>query len=276
MNINKHLLLVASLLLFSTSSKQVHQIAWLSLEEGLHYASIPLTSKSVIGDSQVDILKINMDRFQLKLLCAGEKGMPSKAADRWAQDHKLLALVNAGMFELDGTQQTCTGYMKNYGYLNNPKLNPSYKNILVFNAKDASHPAAQIIDITCQSWNTLKLKYQSYAQGIRMINCEGKNTWQKDAKKWSMVLIGENKAKELLFIFVRSPYTVHEFVNHLQGLDLGLTRLMYLEGGPEASFYLNHPKAQVQKMGSYETGFNENDDNKVYWNIPNVIGLVRK
>lgn len=29
-------------------------------------------------------------------------------------------------------------------------------------------------------------------------------------------------------------------------------------------------------MGSYETGFNENNTNTVYWEIPNVIGIKRK
>jgi hypothetical protein len=51
---------------------------------------------------------------------------------------------------------------------------------------------------------------------------------------------------------------------------------MYLEGGPEASFYLNHTNQSFQKMGSYESGFNENNTNNVYWEIPNIIGIKRK
>jgi hypothetical protein len=51
---------------------------------------------------------------------------------------------------------------------------------------------------------------------------------------------------------------------------------MYLEGGPEASFYLNHPKKQVARMGSYETDFMEDDNNHRFWQIPNVIGIERR
>ena len=51
---------------------------------------------------------------------------------------------------------------------------------------------------------------------------------------------------------------------------------MYLEGGPEASFYLSHNELMIEKMGSYETGFNENDDNNEFWQIPNVIGITKK
>ncbi len=51
---------------------------------------------------------------------------------------------------------------------------------------------------------------------------------------------------------------------------------MYLEGGPEASLYIHHPNLSLEKSGSYETGFNENDNNKVFWDIPNMITISRK
>jgi len=50
---------------------------------------------------------------------------------------------------------------------------------------------------------------------------------------------------------------------------------MYLEGGPEASFYLNAFGKKVTKYGSYETGFNERDTNDTYWDIPNVLGIKK-
>lgn len=261
--------------LFS-SLNQSNEPVWTELEKGLYYASVLLSTKSEIGDSKVDILKINPKYFDFQLVCANEKKSSSKIASVWGSESELLALVNAGMFKLEGDLKTCTGYMQNYKYINNPSLNPSYKTIMAFNAKDTTVPSAQIIDMSCENWKSLKSKYNSFSQGIRMINCEGENTWQQDQKKWSMVLLGEDKNQNILFIFVRSPYRVHDFINHLKNLNIGINRLMYLEGGPEASFYVNHPKMKVQKMGSYETGFNENDNNKEYWQIPNVIGIKRK
>lgn len=251
-------------------------ITWIELEKGLAYASVPLQTKSLIGDSKVDILKIDSRSFEFRLICAGQLKSPSKTADVWAKDNNLIALVNAGMFKLEGDHKTSTGYMKNFKYVNNPELSPSYKNIMAFNAKDSSVSKVQILDITCQNWKTLQNKYHSFSQGIRMLGCDGKNTWQQDQKKWSMVLLGEDNDHNILFIFIRSPYRVYDLINHLKGLDLKLKRLMYLEGGPEASLYVNHEKLQLQKMGSYETGFNENDNNKEYWQIPNVIGIARR
>ena len=258
------------------ASFQKTEIEWKQLETGLNYASVPLELKSNVGDSKVDILKIDPKYFKFELLSAGEKKSDNKKADQWCKENNLLAVINAGMFKLDGDFKTCTGYMKNYGYVNNPTLNSSYKTIVAFNAKDSSVPAAQIIDLSCQNWELLKNKYNSFSQGIRMIDCQQINKWQLDQKKWSMVVIGEDKTGNLLFIFVRSPYRVHDFVDQLLALPIDLKRLMYLEGGPEASFYLQHPSLNLERCGSYETGFNENDTNKRFWDIPNLIGIKRK
>ena len=59
-------------------------------------------------------------------------------------------------------------------------------------------------------------------------------------------------------------------------LPIGLQRCMYLEGGPETSFVLRHPKQNLTRMVSFETGFLEDDTNDRLWSIPNMIGVKRK
>jgi hypothetical protein len=53
-------------------------------------------------------------------------------------------------------------------------------------------------------------------------------------------------------------------------------RAMYLEGGPEASLSLATSGRSFVQVGSWETGFNENDDNLRPWPLPNIIGVQRK
>ena len=65
-----------------------------------------------------------------------------------------------------------------------------------------------------------------------------------------------------------------EFNEKLLALGLGITRAMHVEGGPEASLTIRSAKVNLDLCGSYETGFNENDNNKQQWPIPNVIGVV--
>jgi hypothetical protein len=251
-------------------------IEWTQLETGLNYASVLSPVKSSIGDSKINILKIDPKYFSFDLICAGQKKSEKKTADKWAKENNLIACVNSSMFKLEGDFMTSTGYMKNGKYINNPTLNPAYKSVFAFNPKDSSLPKAHIIDLSCEPWPTKKDQYGSFSQSLRMIDCNGKNTWQPQQKKWSMVLLGEDKEGNILFIFVRSPYKVFDYINILQGLPISLTRLMYLEGGPEASMYVNHPKLKLEKCGSYETGFVENDSNDHFWDVPNVIGIRRR
>jgi len=49
---------------------------------------------------------------------------------------------------------------------------------------------------------------------------------------------------------------------------------MYVEGGPESSLYINAGGKEVKSMGSYETNFNLNDENDLFWQLPNVIGII--
>jgi exopolysaccharide biosynthesis protein len=272
----KTIVLFSLLLIVSANTPKHTSISWKKLEAGLDYVSIlsPITSSH--GDSKIDVLRIDPKYFSFELICAAQKKIPSKKMNELAEEYKLIAAINAGMFKLEGNFQTCTGYMKNGSYINNPTFNTSYKTIFGFTASDTSKTSAKLIDMTCDAWPALKNRYTSFSQGIRMVNCEGKATWQVSEKKWSMVLLGEDAQGNILFIFCRSPYQVLAFTNILLQSELGIKRLMYLEGGPEASFYVNHPACSIQKMGSYETGFNEKDNNTVFWEIPNVIGIKRK
>jgi hypothetical protein len=178
------------------------------------------------------------------------------------------------MFEARGDQSTAHFYMQNYQHKNNPKI-AGQNAFLAFNRKDDSVPRAQIIDRRCQDFPKLRKKYHTIIQGIRMVDCRQKNTWSLQKKKWSMVVAAVDKKGRVLFIFTRSPYRVHNYIKMLLALPLGIHNMMYLEGGPEASLYVNAGGAKIEKFGSYETGFSENDNNNDFWPIPNVIGVAK-
>jgi hypothetical protein len=256
-----------------TGMQKVPVVNWKKVDTGLYIASIDSPLKSPIGDSKITILKINPRYYNFKLISAKEKNEPNKTAKEWAKSRDLAAVINAGMFQKDF--KTNVGFMKNYDFINSGRLN-KYKAVTAFNRKTPDVPEFQIIDLKCQDWNILKTQYHSFVQGIRMIDCRQKNRWSPQEKKWSMVVIGMDKKGNALFIFTRSPYSVHNFINILLQLPLSIYNAMYLEGGPEASFYLNHKGIEMQRFGSYETGFNLDDGNNSYWPIPNVIGIQKK
>ena len=73
---------------------------------------------------------------------------------------------------------------------------------------------------------------------------------------------------------VRTPYRMQVLSRMLAAPALGLRGLVYMEGGPEASVIVDAEGQHVGEMGSWEDGFHEADDNRVYWDLPNVVGLV--
>lgn len=267
------IILLATVLSAESYKNSSIDISWKKIDEGLYLADYLSTQKSFVGDSKITILKIDPFKYNFNLFSAKKKGENVRTAQVWADHKKQIAVINAGMYQ--GDYATNVGYMKNHDFINNGNFNND-NTITAFNRKDESVPEIQIIDLKCQNWEELKDKYDSFTQSIRMIDCYQKNRWSRQDKKWSMVVIGMDKEGNALFIFTRSPYSVHDFINILLGSSLDLYNAMYLEGGPEASFYLNHEGISVEKMGSYETGFNLNDDNNEFWRIPNIIGITKK
>jgi uncharacterized protein YigE (DUF2233 family) len=246
---------------------------WAEIDTGLFFREFDSPVKSSAGDSKIYILKINPAHYNFTLCSAKENMIENKTAKAWANQKKFIAVINAGMFLSDG--KTNTGFMKNFDFVNNDKLS-SDNSIIAFNRKDNSVPEFQLIDRECQDWEKLKDKYNSFSQGIRMIDCKQNNKWEQQNKKWSMVSIGTDKQGNVLFIFTRSPYSVHDFIDILLKLPIEIKNAQYLEGGPEASLFVHDNSTTIEKFGSYETGFNENDGNDTFWDLPNVIGITKK
>lgn len=261
------------LLLFTARPVAGQVIDWDTLAPGLEFGQVKAPKTPVVADGMISILRICPDQFGFKLVCATEKDSRRRTAAQWAKEEGLVATINTGMFGMDGL--TSVGFMQNYDHVNQPRENKD-NTIIAFNPKSATLPDFQIIDKSCQDWPSLKTQYNSMAQGIRMVDCRQKNVWSQQPRIWSMVVMGQDDAGNALFIFTRSPWSVHDFIDMLQALPLRLRKAQYLEGGPEASFFIQFGDFRRDFFGSYETGFYESDDNRQAWPIPNVIGIVPK
>lgn len=240
--------------------------SWKRIDDGLFL--------SEMNSPKVTFVKIDPKHYSFKLLCASENHKLRMTAKKWCQRHNLISAINAGMFQTDG--MTNVGYMRNFNHINSPRLNTKYKAVLVFNAVDTTVPEIQIIDLKCQDFEKLKDKYYTFIQGIRMISCRQENVWEKQVKKWSIAAFGMDKSGNGLFVFTESPHSVHDFTNILLSLPVSLYNAMYLEGGPEATLYFSANGVEFEKIGSHETGLNENSLPQIAHPIPNVIGIVKK
>jgi uncharacterized protein YigE (DUF2233 family) len=243
------------------------QTKWKYLQNGLEISEYKVSQKSIYDNSTITILKIDPEKYSFLLF-----NEQMKTVEQTAKENNLVATINAGMFQRNYKNM---GYMKNYENYNNPMRNKD-KAILAFNRKDDSVPRVQIIDTEHQDWNELKTKYHSYAQSIRMIDLKQKNVWSLQDKMWSVACIAMDRKGNVLLIHCRSPYKMHDFINIMLQSPYNIRNMMYLEGGPEASLYIETDIAIQRRVGSYETSFREDNANNSYWYIPNTIGIRKR
>jgi uncharacterized protein YigE (DUF2233 family) len=260
-------------ILLVSSILPAQETSWQKLDEGLHYAEFDSPQKSTVGDSKITIIKIDPENYDFKLLMASEHGGTARSIQQWAEEYQLIAVVNAGMYQKD--YLASVGYMKSYQHINNPNLNKNNA-IFAFNAKDSTVKTVQIIDRTCQDFNELKDNYHSFVQSIRMVSCKQENVWAKQPTQWSVVALGIDKNNHVLFMFSRSPYAVHDFINILLALPISLYNAMYLEGGSKAGLYLSADSIKIEKFGGYEDDVTADNHLRTTWPIPNVLGIVKK
>jgi hypothetical protein len=165
--------------------------------------------------------------------------------------------------------------MKNFNYINNPKLNNTYKAVLAFNPIESTLPEIQIIDLKCQDFEKLRFNYHTLVQNIRMISCQRENVWSKQDKMWSMAVFGIDKSGNALFIFTESQYSGYDFANILLSIPISIHNAMYLEGGQQASLYFSANDIEFERIGR-PISLDENDNIPVARPIPNVIGITKK
>jgi hypothetical protein len=244
------------------------------LEGGLDLGEFTAPKPSGMGDSRITVVRIDPAHFKLMLLSVVDLALPDALGiDAWTSRYHLSAAINGGMFERD--HRTTTGYARIGKTTVNPTWKQAYQALLAFDPDDTALPAATILDPECDNVKALEKHYRTVLQSIRMVDCKGRNRWAKALRAWSASALAIDGAHRILFIHARSPWPVHDLVENLIALPLDVKRAMYLEGGPEASLSLASARKSFVQVGSWETGFNENDDNQASWPLPNVIGARR-
>lgn len=247
---------------------------WQRLEEGLELGIFNAPRPSDSGDSKIRILRIDLADFELRLLNASATpdGRPQTPRE-WSRQHGLVAVINASMYQED--YRSSVSLMRTRQHTNNPRLSKD-KTVLAFDPLDSGVPPAQIIDRSCQDFDSLQSRYGTLVQSIRMVSCAGHNVWKQGENEWSTAAIGVDGQGRVLFIHVRSPYTTHDLIDFLLALPIDLRNAMYVEGGPQAQLYVSSGDRHLELSGSHAATFLLGDGTLPPLPIPNVIGVVRR
>ena len=246
---------------------------WQTLAPGMDLGSFPASQPSNSGDSRITVLRIDPDLWSLEMIGVGVgEDSSGQTARQWSKIYGLAAAINAGMFATD--YRTHVGYLRYRDHLNNDNVN-GYQSVAAFDPRRAGLPRFRIFDLDSPgvSMKTILQDYASAVQNLRLIKRPGQNRWKQQEKMWSEAALGEDATGRILFIFCRSPYTMHDFNNELLRLDIGLVSAQHLEGGPQAQLYINAGGTELEISGSHGTTYRENDDVSMTWPIPNVLGV---
>ena len=247
---------------------------WVELTKGMEYREIDAPKKSFIGDSKISILRMDPQHFHFDLYTATQYDSVPRDLHTWADTFDVLVAFNAGMYNLARPLQS-RAYLKSGAHLNNGKLLENFNLMLALGPKPNSQRSnIEVLDLTCANWEQEQQNFSGFAQGLRMIDCNGNAmNWQKKVQSCSMLIAAEDEKGWFYLIFTRSPYTHNQMIGFMTQMPYGLHDAIYLEGGPETSLLIDVNGHCIEKVGSWVSTTWERNDNNHFWRLPNIIGV---
>ena len=247
---------------------------WVELTKGMEYREIDAPKKSFIGDSKISILRMDPQHFHFDLYTATQFDSVPRDLHTWADTFDLLVAFNAGMYNLARPLQS-RAYLKSGAHLNNGKILENFNLMLALGPKPNSQRSnIEVLDLTCANWEQEQHNFSGFAQGLRMIDCNGTPmNWQKKVQSCSMLVAAEDEKGWFYLIFTRSPYTHNQMIGFMTEMPYGLHDAIYLEGGPETSLLIDVNGHCIEKVGSWVSTTWERNDNNHFWRLPNIVGV---
>ncbi len=247
---------------------------WVELTKGMEYREIDAPKKSFIGDSKISILRMDPQHFHFDLYTATQYDSVPRDLHTWADTFDLLVAFNAGMYNLARPLQS-RAYLKSGSHLNNGKILENFNLMLALGPKPNSQRSnIEVLDLTCANWEQEQQNFSGFAQGLRMIDCNGNAmNWQKKVQSCSMLIAAEDEKGWFYLIFTRSPYTHNQMIGFMTEMPYGLHDAIYLEGGPETSLLIDVNGHCIEKVGSWVSTTWERNDNNHFWRLPNIVGV---
>lgn len=255
--------------------------SWRTLAPGLDIGIFaatgsPGSASGGSGTGRITVLRIDPARWDLEFagLSQEKETAVGRTARQWSKERKFTAAINAGMFDRD--YRTHIGYLRHGNHAHNERVVKKYESAAAFGPTAKKNaPRFRIFDldepgVTIES---IRRDYSLIVQNLRLIKRPGQNRWEQQQKRWSEAALGEDAEGRILFIFARAPFSMHDLNRELLAAGIGVVAAQHLEGGPEAQLYIRVGKEEIEMFGSFETDYEEDDDNNRAWPVPNVLGI---
>lgn len=281
--LNLFYLVLMMSILFSCSTNKKHKeqktkpidySQWVTLTKGIQYREIKAPTKSEIGDSKISLVRMDKELFEFDIYSATEFDSVPRSVKTWAKKFKLNIAFNAGMYSQENTLLSRAFLKSSEKHVNNPSIIEDF-NLMMAMSPNAHHREnIEVLDLTCENFEQMKNEFKCYAQGLRMIDCNGKPMfWKKKIQSCSMIIAAEGMDNKFYLIFCRSPYTHNQMIEFMLQMPYGIRNAIYLEGGPETSLFIDVNGHHIERVGSWVSETWESDENKHFWSLPNIVGI---
>jgi uncharacterized protein YigE (DUF2233 family) len=222
----------------------------------------------------ITLVRVDPSRYALRLLNARSEGH-ARSAPAWAKDFNLLAVVNASMYEPSGLS---VGLMINGASVNQSHDVAKMGGYFAFSPKRPDLAPVAAFGRDCPGFDLTRIRadYGVVFQNYRLLDCEGRPLTWKESRVFSAAAIGLDRDGWVVLAHSRAPYAMTDFARLVAAPELRMAQMFYVEGGPEASLYVEAGGARVRAIGNYEASFFRHEANDEFWELPNVVGVMAK
>lgn len=242
-------------------------VPWLTLAAGLELTAFK------VGQASVLVLRSDPERWETVALAVTANGGEPRSARAWGEQHGLVAVINAGMYDID--RRTHMGYFRIDEHVNSGAWTTRrYQQAACFEPREPGLPRFVLMDLDRHEPADFADRYRIVVQNLRLIRKPRENRWFDVTRPWSEACLGEDGQGRQLWIYCRQPHVMRDFNEILLALPIDLVAAQHLEGGVQAQLWV----ALTDLLGSggvsalpaeWPTG----QLTGAGWPVPNVLGL---
>ncbi len=230
---------------------------WRVLAPGLEMARFDVRERVAADNGELTVLRVDPAHWELSVLSADAVDDERRRAVRhWCRDFDLAAAINAGMYQADG--HTHVGFCQVDGVVRNSAVN-DYLSAFVCDPRDPDSPPFAIADLDVVPLDSLRVRYGTVVQNLRLIKGDRDNRWSPTRDRWREAALAEDAAGRALLIYCARPLSKHAFNELLLELPLDVVAAQHLEGNEPAGLWVRAPR----EIGIAAGGF-----------LPNVLAVT--
>ena len=226
---------LAVVLVIAAAANTERDRAWRELAPGLDLGRFSSRDVSPDGDGDVVVLRVDPVRWDLAYHTAADHGGQNRNVRAWAEALGLSAAINAGMFQED--RRSHVGFLQIDGKVRNGTAN-DYLSAAACGPLRRGDPPFRIYDLDETPLDSLRVRYRTVFQNLRLIKRPRDNRWTVRDRGWAEAALGEDSRGRALLIFCQSALSMHDLNEALLALPLDLVCAQHLEGNLPAQLHL--------------------------------------